>query len=277
MCRLYGFRANESTKVDCSLVFAQNALLRQSQKDQAGHQHSDGWGIAYYENGKPILKKRTSSAFEDAHFSMTAEQSYSQTVVAHVRLATVGRNALNNTHPFVHSNLIFAHNGTIPEFSVVREYLQSETKLEYQRTLRGETDSEQYFLWLLSRLNEQLDSLHEQSVLQTISQAIVELAEYCKKVNANKTPRLNFVLTDGRSMIACRWNRSLHWIARRGIYDCEICGIPHIHHGSSVEHRAIAIASEPVTHEKWSPLPNYYLMQVTPELDRRTLPINDFS
>ena len=27
MCRLYGFRANEETKVECTLVHAQNALL----------------------------------------------------------------------------------------------------------------------------------------------------------------------------------------------------------------------------------------------------------
>lgn len=33
MCRLYGFLANERTKVECSLVHAQNALLHQSRAD----------------------------------------------------------------------------------------------------------------------------------------------------------------------------------------------------------------------------------------------------
>lgn len=33
MCRLYGFRANEATKVECALVLAQNSLLAQSRAD----------------------------------------------------------------------------------------------------------------------------------------------------------------------------------------------------------------------------------------------------
>ena len=36
MCRLYGFRANEPTKVECTLVHAQNALIVQSREDLAG-------------------------------------------------------------------------------------------------------------------------------------------------------------------------------------------------------------------------------------------------
>ena len=45
-------------------------------------------------------------------------------------------------------------------------------------------------------------------------------------------------------------------IRREGIYECEICGIPHIHHHETVNHRAIAIASEPVTHETWEEVAN---------------------
>ena len=33
MCRLYAMRANEPTRVECSLVHAQNALMQQSQGD----------------------------------------------------------------------------------------------------------------------------------------------------------------------------------------------------------------------------------------------------
>ena len=101
MCRLYGFIANESTKVDCSLVYAQNALMLQSRVDERGHGHTDGWGIATYLNGKPNLQKKTGAAFSDQLFSDTAERTYSTTIVAHVRHATVGENKLENTHPFV--------------------------------------------------------------------------------------------------------------------------------------------------------------------------------
>ncbi len=34
MCRLYALRASEPTRVECSLVRAQNALMEQSKKRQ---------------------------------------------------------------------------------------------------------------------------------------------------------------------------------------------------------------------------------------------------
>src|SRR6476620_10098238 len=40
MCRHYAFRANEPTKVECTLVRAQNALLAQSRADRRGKTHS---------------------------------------------------------------------------------------------------------------------------------------------------------------------------------------------------------------------------------------------
>ncbi len=55
MCRIYGFRSNEPTKVECTLVHAQNALLAQSRSDHVGKSHPHGWGIGLYENGAPTL------------------------------------------------------------------------------------------------------------------------------------------------------------------------------------------------------------------------------
>jgi predicted glutamine amidotransferase len=53
MCRLYGFRANEPTKVECTLVYAQNALMVQSREDLTGRGNAHGWGIATYEDHCP--------------------------------------------------------------------------------------------------------------------------------------------------------------------------------------------------------------------------------
>ena len=61
--------------------------------------------------------------------------------------------------------------------------------------------------------------------------------------------------------MACRWNRSLYVVQRNGIYECEICGIPHVHHHETVDHRAVVVASEPVTHEDWVELPNQDIFQ----------------
>ena len=68
MCRLYGFRANEPTKVECTLVHAQNALLLQSQSDQRGKSHPDGWGISAYQGERPWCERHALAAYEDAPF-----------------------------------------------------------------------------------------------------------------------------------------------------------------------------------------------------------------
>ena len=132
MCRLYGFIANEPTKVDCSLVYSQNALMMQSRVDERGTDHADGWGIVTYQDGRPDLSKKATAAFEDQHFSTTAEMAYSTAIVAHVRRATVGKVSLNNTHPFTSGKWTFAHNGTVTGFSRLGNELKNETAPDLQ-------------------------------------------------------------------------------------------------------------------------------------------------
>ena len=152
MCRLYGFRASAETKVECTLVYAQNALLFQSRSDLRGKSHPDGWGIGFYLGTMPQLEHRAAAAYQDVQFSRAAERVYSRTVVAHIRMATMGSVALENTHPFSYGPWIFAHNGTLTAFATLQDRLVSETGPRLQAFRKGSTDSEQIFFWLLSRL-----------------------------------------------------------------------------------------------------------------------------
>ena len=270
MCRLYGFLANEPTKVDCSLVFSQNALMQQSRADLSGRDHADGWGIATYAAGQPAVQKKTTAAYADRHFSSTAEKAYSATIIAHVRRATVGGNSLANTHPFTFGPWTFAHNGTITGFTKVAPVLEMETDSVFQQTRQGETDSEQYFLWLLTHLKSagaigsSAELLDCSPAVERLNECVHRLSTLCNAADSEKIPRLNFVLTNGEILMACRWNNSLFSIRREGLYDCEICGIPHIHHDESVTHRAVAFASEPVTHEAWDEVPNHSVTLIDP-------------
>lgn len=261
MCRLYGFRATEPTKVECTLVRAQNALLFQSRADRRGKQHADGWGIACYEDGEPDVWRRRTAAFETPHFSTTAERIYSRTVVAHVRRATVARASDANTHPFVHGPWTFAHNGTVRPFERVGPILQRETHPELQAHRLGSTDSEQAFYWLLTRLADAGQSPHERCVdlnrlAEVLESSVHDLATLCDREGADRPAELNFVLSDGQILVATRWHNSLAWVSRDGVHDCEICGIPHIRHDPSVSYRAVVLASEPITHETWLDVPD---------------------
>jgi len=278
MCRIYGFRATEETKVECSLVHAQNALMLQSRADKTGRMHSDGWGIAFYHNTHPERERRATAAFEDLHFSDTVARIFTRTVLAHVRLATVGEPSLVNSHPFIAGRWAFVHNGTVRGFDCLRDRLLAETVPELRAQIQGATDSEHAFCWLLSRMlrggcdwRKPCDNVDRLS--QIVGESVSELARRSAAVEQEKPPRLNFMLTDGQTLVATRWENSLFWLQRVGVHDCEICGIPHVHHQPNVEYRAVVIASEPITDEKWVEVPNFSLLSVDPGVHSRLQPL----
>lgn len=278
MCRLYAIRSNEATKVECTLVHSQNALLLQSREDLTGREHSDGWGIAYYVDGLPVIEKQASAAFTDLGFSQAAERVYSQTVIAHVRLATVGDLKPENAHPFAYNNWSFAHNGTVQGFEELSSQLVSETLPELNRNRLGETDSEHLFYWLLSRLAEHGIDLAKgitdpDAVGNIVSDCLVELAGRCDRANPDNEAKLNVVLTDGDSMIATRWNNSLFCLRRTGLHDCDICGIPHVHHEHNANYRAVVVASEPLSDEPWQEIPNHSLLTINSDALPQLRPI----
>ena len=146
MCRLFGFRSVIQSQVHRSLLDADNALAVQSSA------HPDGWGVAYYVDGAPHLTKSASTALHDQLFQRVSGIVASETVVAHIRKATVGKNSVLNTHPFQYGRWVFAHNGDIPGFDRSRTRLVSEIAPRLRRFILGETDSEALFYLFLTRL-----------------------------------------------------------------------------------------------------------------------------
>jgi len=271
VCRLYGFRANEPTKVECSLIHAQNALLLQSRSDMMGREHADGWGLASYANGDLHVEHRDTAAFADVQFSTAVERIYAKTVIAHVRKATVGGTSAFNTHPFRYGRWTFAHNGTVSGFEQLKEQMARETAPRLQGFRRGTTDSEQTFLWILTRMERDgLDpdggTTDAAALADTLGKAVRTLHDRSEKLGSKETPRLNFLLTNGQVMVASRWNHTLHRLERDGVHDCEICGIPHVEHDAKRRYRAVAIASEPITHEAWHEMDNGTIVSVDEDL-----------
>lgn len=267
MCRLYGISGNQPAKVECSLVDAQNALIDQSIEDSRGVANPDGWGIGSYEAGSPVVHKSARAASHDVEFRRTAEAVTSRAVVAHVRAATVGANTLNNTHPFSHGPWLFAHNGTLAGFDQLAPELRSEIPDHLLRSIRGDTDSELMFLWLLGHMPEfGLDPLSGADsaleLVELLATAVPELAARSASVTAEPV-RLNFLLTDGVHLAVSRWGNSLQFSERIGRTDCEVCAASHLIGPGEGKYRAIAIASEPITKETWTEVPDRSFLGVT--------------
>jgi len=249
VCRLYAMRANEPTRVECSLVHAQNALMQQSQGDAEGLEHSHGWGVADYSDTVPLIEKQTWAAWHGEHFRKTAARVYAHTVVAHVRHATVGATAVENTHPFRNGRWIFAHNGTIPHFADVRDRMIEQIDPVLRNDIKGETDSEHVFYYLLS-----LQMRHpERPLIETVGRGLRRIIQWSQQVSPEERPALNIVLTDGDRLVGSRYGRTLWHLVRNEVTVCGICGKKHVHHEVGQAYRAIEIASEPISGENWQP------------------------
>lgn len=143
MCRLLGLLANKSVDLEFSLS---------KFKDLSAY-NPDGWGIGWYENNSSqVFKQGISANANNSQFKHRSKEVRSNIIIAHVRKRTGAKPSEKNSHPFKYNNWLFAHNG-----SVDREGLLVLLKDKFSKRLKGETDSEVYFYWILQCIDERKD------------------------------------------------------------------------------------------------------------------------
>jgi len=177
MCRLFGMLCPEPVAARFWLLDAPDSVLDQSLRNP------DGTGLAHYVGPEPVVDKQPIAAYEDREFAAEARHVHSHLFVAHVRHATRGEPRPENTQPFSHGPLVFAHNGDIEGL----EELPGSLGL-----LLGNTDSERYFILLQHHILEAPDAI------TGIRKAVDWVKENCTYVS------LNFLLADGNSLYALR-------------------------------------------------------------------------
>lgn len=183
MCQLLGMNCN--TPTDICFSFA-GFRTRGGLTDQ----HKDGWGIAFFEG-------RGCRSFIDVDPASTSPiadlvRHYpirSTNVIAHIRKATQGRIALENTHPFQRElwgrHWVFAHNGNLENFH---------PRLAGPYQAVGDTDSERAFCFILHHLrNEFASAPTPQRMFPVLQQLAAELVSYGE---------FNFLLSNGDCLFA---------------------------------------------------------------------------
>ena len=208
MCRLFGFRSVIPSQVHRSLVGAENALGHQSTR------HPDGWGVAHYIDGAPHLIRSVETAHGDTLFHRVSGVVASETVVAHVRKATVGNRSVLNCHPFQYGRWVCAHNGDIPEFERCREALLARINPALRRFILGETDSEVVFHLFLSQLSRfgPLDRrLGVEDVVEALQETVKVVREVVDGPDAPSPALLTLLVTNGTTMAAHHGGKELYW------------------------------------------------------------------
>jgi predicted glutamine amidotransferase len=240
MCELLGMECNVPTDI----VFSFTALAMRG--GRTGH-HSDGWGLALYEGpfAQVFLEPRPACDSQLARF-VRENPTRTLLAVAHVRKATVGAQALENTHPFKRvfwgRDWVFAHNGTLP--AVKQRALGEQAPI-------GGTDSEHAFCWILDQLRAAFPEGYPADRPEALWRCVAELGG---TLGAEGT--CNFLLADGSHLFA-RCGTKLAYIVRRSPFrratlrdadvavDFSACTTPN--------DRVAVVATEPLTRdEAWT-------------------------
>ena len=212
MCRLFGFRSIIHSQVHESLVNAENALGTQS------NLHPDGWGVSYYVHNSSHIIKSDQAAINDNIFKKVSGIVSSQTVLAHIRKATLGNINILNTHPFQYGHWTFAHNGNIKDFDKIKDQIVKNIDPIFKKYIIGTTDSEVIFYYLLSYINNKVsvfdDHAKVEDVMLPLEEAIKSLIKIIGDLYfVNDGPQtenyLTFILTNGPIMIGFNGGKNL--------------------------------------------------------------------
>lgn len=113
--------------------------------------HGDGWGVARATGDGVKVHKRPDTARNNRSFALWARTHASDLGMVHLRWATMGLSiGIENTHPFTDGRVAFAHNGSV----LSPASLDRLADPPVARLRRGTTDSERYFLAVLSRITD---------------------------------------------------------------------------------------------------------------------------
>jgi len=199
MCRLFAVLANEPVRVDRAFA----ALKRQAVE------HKDGWGVAIFNDGlPPQLEVSTLSASACNRFSELGQAVSTRSLLAHLRLASVGSVREENSHPFSANGFAFMHNGTLHEFEQHRAELEALIDPSLRGKLRGETDSERCFALFLTFLGAEVAPSLE-AMARALAKVMRTAQSVCDRADDPKKSAMNFMVTDGVRMVATRRGRTL--------------------------------------------------------------------
>ena len=192
MCRVFGCVAAEPLSVRHDLLEADNPLIHQSEE------HDSGWGMAVYRRGageEPRCVRFPEAAHQDDAF-VEATNMRGRLFNVHVRRATMGGLAPENTHPFCLGPYSFGHNGTIVRYP---KLLEPDVAKPH-----GQTDSEAFFNFLM----RDFDPGHARRCLRAAVRTVIKRSPFSG---------LNFLFSDGECLYAYKLGVfELHWAARDG-------------------------------------------------------------
>ena len=149
MCRLFAWHSNE----EISLAEALGKDF--STFTELSNLHRDGWGMAIKNLGEIEVERDVNAAIDSSLYASASASLVSTDAITHLRWATENISVcIPNTHPFIKQGpngpIAFCHNGGVARGAQLTSLIADDLLAE----LEGDTDSEQYFAALVTKLRE---------------------------------------------------------------------------------------------------------------------------
>ncbi|TFK30310.1 glucosamine 6-phosphate synthetase [Coprinopsis marcescibilis] len=297
MCRFVIYKGTSPVQLSHLLTRPCHSIINQAfdsrlRLDKRRPMNGDGFGVGWYDSvydeelgSQPCIFTSITPAWNNINLTRLAEKIKSPLVFGHVRATTAGSLSLDNCHPFAFGNLMWMHNGSIAEFSLIKRRLQSDLPDIAFDQVQGNTDSEWAFALFISKLPDPTAKSFSQAALQkAMEETIAALNVYRKEFNVVSEPNLlNFCVTDGKTVVVTRYVSSRTdeaaslWFSSGSEFSEYSEGGHYKMTKSDKRENIIMIASEPLTFERadWMEIRTNHMAIITPKMNLLQIPIKD--
>ncbi|NVJ15024.1 class II glutamine amidotransferase [Myxococcus sp. AM010] len=246
---------------------------------QAGPK-ANALGVGAYAQEEVLLRRFSSG--EELTLDSLAPPHESEALLFHAGQLPVGLSLEENTQPFRSRRWLFAHQGGVRGFELLRAPLLESLPDHLRRQVRGGTEGELLFAVFLKRLRElgrtEDPRLEAEVAGRVLADTAREVARAAVQAGVARTPTLNLVATNGTLLAATRYGEQPLYCTRlEGSAECELCEVtpatpdtrPSV--GAHRRRRTVVVASALKRTSGWVELAHGHTLSVGPELQLHEL------
>lgn len=269
--------------IDKLLYQPKNSLVNQSINAREIEEplNGDGFGIGWYVpevNYEPVTFVSVNPAWSNRNLRNLAPKIKTECMLAHVRAASVGEVSESNCHPFQYKNLLMAHNGGVEKFEKIKRHIRSPLNDELYNWIKGQTDSEHIFAYLLDYLFKNHKIVSAEAVIDSFEHTFSTLKKLMNDYGIEEEAYLNMVVTNGLFIVGTRYvtnpkEEPLTLYHSEGSRFVVEDGITKMEAPEDDDH-AVLVVSERLTDDKsWSMIPANHFVIIEQTLNVKVRPI----
>ncbi len=281
MCRLMAYKGTPIV-IDNLLYKPKNSLINQSLHAREIEEplNGDGFGIGWYVpdlNFEPVTFVSVNPAWSNRNLRNLAPKTRTDCMIAHVRAASVGEVSESNCHPFQYKNLLMAHNGGIENFGLVKRKIREPLSDEMYNWIKGQTDSEHIFAYLLDYLFKHNKTINTDAVADAFEHTFTFVKKLMKDAGIVEPAYLNMAVTNGLFIVATRWvsdgTDGLTLYHSEGSRYVVEDGVTKLEAPEDDDHAVLVVSEKLTDGPEWTLIPNNHFVIVEQNLNVRVRPI----